>query len=98
MTSKLQTIIESAQELSPLEQMELIRAVSQFLAQHYQQIMPAIDFWQPQTLEQILQAQPAPPVSDITALRADFWPGDESADDFIDYIYQQRAEDRLSDS
>jgi hypothetical protein len=30
MTTKLQTLISSAQELSPLEQVELINAVSQF--------------------------------------------------------------------
>jgi hypothetical protein len=94
MTSKLQDLIVSAQELSPLEQMELIRAVSQSLVQHYRQGTSVSDFWQPQTVEEILEAQPVPPLKDISMLRADFWPEDESADDLIDYTYQQRAEDR----
>jgi hypothetical protein len=98
MTSKLQNLIVSAQELSPLEQMELIRAVSQALVQHYRQSTAATDFWQPQTIEEILEAQPIPPLKDISTLRADFWPENESVDDLIDYIYQQRAEDRLADA
>jgi hypothetical protein len=28
-------------------------------------------------------------------LKGNFWPEDESADDFIEYIYQQRREDSL---
>jgi hypothetical protein len=97
MASKLQHLIVSAQELSPLEQMELIRAVSQSLVQHYRQDTSATDFWQPQTIEEILETQPVPLLKDISMLRADFWPEDESADDLIHYIYQQRAEDRLAD-
>jgi hypothetical protein len=95
MTPKLQTLIDTAQELSPLEQVELIQAVSQLLYRHYQKILPSTDFWQPLTLEQIVQTQQVPPVSDVSALQADFWPKEESADDFIEYVYQQRAEDRL---
>jgi hypothetical protein len=97
MTSKLQHLIVSAQELSPLEQMELINAVSQSLVQHYRQDISATDFLHPQTIEEILEAQPVPPLRDISTLRADFWPENESADDLIDYIYRQRAEDRLAD-
>lgn len=37
------------------------------------------------------------PVTDIDELGGDFWPEDESVDDFIDYIYGQRREDRLKD-
>lgn len=97
MTPKLQNLIEAAQELSPLEKIELIQAVSQLLSEHYQRELPATDFWQPRSIEQIAQAQSVPPVEDISTLRVDFWPEDESADDVIDYIYQQRAEDRLRD-
>lgn len=97
MTSKLQNIIEAAQELSPLEKVELIRAVSQLLSDHYKSVLPATDFWQPRPIEQIAQTRLVPPVDDIAALRADFWPEDESADDIIEYIYQQRVEDRMRD-
>ena len=96
MTSQLQTLISSAEKLSPVEQVELIRAVSQFLYQSYLPQIPKTDFWQPLTIEEIVERQQTPPVQNISALRADFWPEEESADDFIAYIYQQRKEDNLS--
>jgi len=55
----------------------------------------AADFWEPKTLEEHIQAQQTRPMMSI-AIKADFWPKDESADDFIDYIYGQRREDRSS--
>ncbi len=54
---------------------------------------PGTNFWENKSLEEILQATPVPPVSDISDLASDFWPEDESADDIIDYVYQQRKED-----
>lgn len=95
MTTKLETLINSAQELSPLEQVELIRAVSEFLSQSYQKEGIAIDFWEPPAIEEIVLTQNTPVVKDISILAVDFWPDEETADDFIDYIYQQRKEDSL---
>jgi len=110
MTTKLQTLINSAQELSLLEQVELIRAVFQFLYQSYQKELSATNplhpptgsttrgrssFWHPLTLEEIVQAQQTPVIQDISALQVDFWPKEETADAFIEYIYQQRKEDSL---
>ena len=92
MTERLQTLIEAAQELPPLEQLELISAIAQSLYRSYQQIA---DFWEPKTLVQLIQAQQAQPITNIGEL-AGFWP-EESVDDFIEYIYQQRREDRLRD-
>ena len=37
MTAKLQVLIHSAQQLTPVEQVELINAVSKLLYQNYQQ-------------------------------------------------------------
>ena len=98
MITKLQTLIEAAQELSPLEQLNLISAISQSLYRSYRQMQPELDFWQPQTLEQLAEAQQTQPIVDIACLAAGFWPEDESADDLIDYIYRQRREDRLRDN
>jgi hypothetical protein len=95
MTPKLQALIEAAQELSPLEQLNLISAVSQSLHRNYQRLQPRVDFWHPQTLEQHIQAQQTQPITDIADLQVSFWPEEESADDIIEYIYQQRQEDRL---
>lgn len=95
MTTKLQTLIEAAQE--PLEKLSLISIVSQSLYHNYQQTQTAVDFWEPQTLEQLIQAQQTKRITDIAKLGGDFWPEDESANDFIEYIYQQRCEDCLRD-
>jgi hypothetical protein len=95
MTTKLETLIKSAQKLSPFEQVELIRAVSQFLYQSYQKELSTTDFWTPLSIEEIVQAQQTPIVDDISTLAVDFWPADETVDDFIEYIYQQRREDSL---
>jgi hypothetical protein len=97
-TTKLQTLIKAVQELSPLEQLNLISAVSQSLYYSYQQMPPQMDFWKPPTLEQLIQAQQTQPITDIASLRGAFWPEDETADDLIEYIYQQRHEDRLGDN
>jgi hypothetical protein len=97
MTPKLQSIIDAVQELSPLEQLQLIEAVSEFLQRKVQQTLPVVDFWNPQPIEEIARAQNKPPVTDISDLAADFWPEQETADQVIEYIYQQRQEDRLRD-
>lgn len=41
-----------------------------------------------------MEEQQVKPIRDITELVADFWPEDESADDLVTYIYEQRLEDR----
>lgn len=91
----LQSIIDAAQELSPLEQLQLIEAVSEFLQLKYQISRPTEDFWNPQSVEELVQAQNKQPVTNIADLAVDFWPEQETADDIIEYIYQQRQEDRL---
>ena len=98
MTMKLQTLIEAVQELSPLEQLNLIGVISRSLYHSYRQMQPAMDFWEFRGFEQVAEAQQIYPITDIGNLRTGFWPEDESADDFIEYIYRQRHEDRLRDN
>jgi hypothetical protein len=100
MTASLNSLIEAAKALSPLERLNLISAITQSLQRSYQQMLPAVDFWEPKALEYLSQAQRTQPVADIAELRAGYWPEDESADeesadDLITYIYDQRREDRL---
>jgi len=66
------------------------------LYQHYQQESFSNDFWQSQSVESIVASQQLEPLSDITMLKADFWPEDESADEFIGFVEQQHQEDRLT--
>jgi uncharacterized protein (DUF1800 family) len=91
----LQQLIGEAQALSPQEQVELISAVSQFLRRSYQQPPSTTDFWQPKSINQLIQAQAVLPVQDITQLAFDEVADDESADEMIAYMYGQRRADRL---
>lgn len=90
MSANLQTLIHSTEQLTPADQVELINVISSLLYRHYQQETLSADFWQPQPLESIVASQQTQPVSDISALKADFWPVEESADDFIEFVGQQR--------
>lgn len=96
MNANLQTLIHSAEQLTPVEQVELINAISSLLYRHYQQELRTPDFWQPQPIEFIVASQQTQPVADISTLKADFWPEDESADDFLEFVEQQRQEEYIA--
>lgn len=95
MAVRLQQLIGEAQLLPPHEQVELISAVSQFLRHSYQQQPSTTDFWQPKSLDQLIQVQAVLPVQDIMQLPFDESAEDEPADEMIAYIYGQRQADRL---
>ena len=96
MSTKLNSLIKAVRGLSPTEQLELIRAVTQFLDTSCRQ-EPLNDFWKSQSIEDIRGIQEKPVVSDLAKLAVDFWPDDEARDAFIDFVYTQRHEDRLTE-
>jgi hypothetical protein len=85
----IQGVLDAAQELSPVEQLQLIQALSQALQRRYEQLSPMDTI--PATVKR------SQPITDLNQLAADFWPEDESADDINAFISQQRAADRMSD-
>jgi hypothetical protein len=93
MSTKLKDLIDEVEKLSPRERLALISAISRSLQSSCIE-REGKNFWTPQSLETHIAVQQTSVVSDIKALRADFWPAEETADDFIAYIYDQRAEDR----
>ena len=95
MAMDLQQLIGEAETLSPQEQVELISAVSHFLRRSYQQSLPTTDFWEPKSVDQLIQAQAVQPVRDIAQLPVDEAPDNEPADEMIPYIYGQRQTDPL---
>lgn len=94
MSPKLESIISSIQQLPIVDQLELMQILSQSLYHNYHQTMVSTDFRQEKSLEQIVNDRQKSPVADLTELAVDFWPGKETVDDFIEYTYQQRQEDR----
>ena len=90
--TRLQVLIDEAQQLPPLEQLNLIRTLLQSLYRSYEHSHSTEDFWAPRSLDELVQSQRTEPVTDISSLKGDFWPEDKSTDNFLAYIYQQRCE------
>jgi hypothetical protein len=49
-------------------------------------------FWDGDSVAELAEAQGVRPVETLDDLRADFWPEEESINDFIETIYQWRHE------
>jgi hypothetical protein len=95
MAKKVNKVLEEAKQLSPLEQLELIRALSEWLQERYLKPNGGISALGKDVIPtSVRRTAPATNLDDYVA---DFWPDDESVDDFNAYIQQQRAADRLSD-
>ncbi len=56
--------------------------------------LPRVTFGKTTLLEELIQQQGIQPVKDIRDLESNFWPEDESIDDFLRFNAQQRREDR----
>jgi hypothetical protein len=55
--------------------------------------LPSTTFWTGATVAELAEAQGVKPIETLDELKADFWPEDESLDDFIETIYQWRREE-----
>jgi hypothetical protein len=93
----VQRVVAAAQQLSPTEQLELIQQLSDLLQRR----------WAASVREPIgspdARVPFAPtirrsaPVTSVRQFAADFWPADETADDIVTYLTQQRVADRERD-
>ncbi len=90
----LQPLITTVQQLPLTEQLELIGKVSQMLQIRYGKTNIRQDSSHTEIPDEFIKNAYSV-VNDIRELKADFWPEDESADDIIDFIYEQRKKDRL---
>jgi hypothetical protein len=55
------------------------------------------NFWNAKTVSEIADEQRITVVKNIAGLSVDFWPEEESADEFNDFSQQLRRHDRLSE-
>ena len=90
MTPQLQRVIAAARALSPRDKLELLEVISHDLQQTYAFTEESAAFWSARSIDEIARTQGAPVITDIHALAVDFWPEDESADDFNQFIAEQR--------
>jgi hypothetical protein len=98
MTIHLQHVITAARALSPRDKLELLEVISHDLQQTYVFTEESAAFWSPQSIDELVQAQVAPVITDIRTLAVDFWPEDETADDFNQFIAAQRHAERARDA
>jgi len=96
-TTTVQAVVAAAQQLSPIEQLEVIQALTRVLQQRYPNttIRPGVA----DDVQSVLpiHVRRTPLVTDLRTFAADFWPEDETADEINDYLAQQRTGDRLRD-
>lgn len=94
MTTRLQEVIDAARSLSPLQQLEVMQAISQSLAQDYPHALRSAAFWDSRSIEETGGEQQVQTVTDISSLAVDFWPDEESADDLLGFMAAERRADR----
>ncbi len=93
MTPQLEAAIAAIQPLSPAERQQLLNYLIQGNSAPTANLKAmSTQFWQGNTLEQVISTQPPTTVHNIEDLAADFWPEDDSVDDFLDFLRQQRQE------
>jgi hypothetical protein len=95
MSSELQQVIKAARALSSRDKLKLLQIIAHDLQQAEAFTEASMAFWSPRSLDAIAQAQSASMITDIHTLVVDFWPEEESADDFNQFIAVRRQADRL---
>lgn len=88
MTIKVEALLEEAKQLSPLEQLDLIRGLSESLQESYRdaeiQVGTVEDNAIPSTVRRTT------PARNLEDYAADFWPEDESVEEFNNFVRKQR--------
>jgi hypothetical protein len=95
MTIAVQDLPKAARSLPPDQQAELLQGIAQLLAQAVSPLAPAsTEFWAHRSIEEIARQQGAHQFVGLESLAMPDWPPDESADDIIAFIREQRRMDR----
>jgi porphobilinogen deaminase len=95
MTPQLQAAIAAIQPLSPTERRQLLQILTQSDAALDSQAdlkTLSVQFWQGTTLQQLYATQTPTTVHSLKDLAADFWPVEDSIEDFLTFMHQQRQE------
>ena len=95
MTQQLQQAIYLAQSLSSIEQLELLKAVSNIVQQADLLGMQNQDFWRNRSIQDLVEEQQPPTITDLSLLRIDFWASEEPIDEFLLFLRQQRQPEQL---
>jgi hypothetical protein len=95
MSANVDELLEAARSLPPDQQLELLRGLAQSLGQGLSPMAPAsAEFWTHRSLGEIAQRQRITAFRDTGAFAMPDWPPDESVDDLIAFVKNQRWSDR----
>lgn len=95
MTDHAREALEAARALSPEDQLALLNELERSVARTSSALERELErstsrFWHGPSIEEIIEAQGVKPVTDLDSLKSGAWPEDESIDDFLAYLYQER--------
>ncbi|MBE9137856.1 hypothetical protein IQ254_11740 [Nodosilinea sp. LEGE 07088] len=95
MTPQLEAAIAAIQPLSPTERLQLLQILTQ--SDSVSNSQPDIkvlsaQFWQGISLQQLRATQNPSTVHSLKDLAADFWPAEDSIEDFLAFLRKQRQE------
>ncbi|MBL8203018.1 MAG: hypothetical protein JNM09_02220 [Blastocatellia bacterium] len=94
MTENLKTAINVVTQLTPDEQLELIATVSRALQKRFPTAQQSVSGQPPSAAKAIPSTvRRTPPMQQLSQLKAEFWPEDETADDINNFVEQQRKDD-----
>ncbi|HEV2238572.1 MAG TPA: hypothetical protein VGR57_18080 [Ktedonobacterales bacterium] len=95
MPTNVEDVLSAAHALPRDQQIELLRRLLDSLTSGPDGLDAAsLRFWAPRSLEELATERDTPIVADIRTLALLNWPADESADDVIAYLRDQRHADR----
>ena len=97
MTPQLEVAIAAIQTLSLTERQRLLQILTQSdSASNSQLDLKAVSaqFWQGISLQQLCAAKSPMTVHSLKDLAADFWPAEDSIEDFLVFLREQRQEVR----
>ncbi len=95
MTPQLEAAIAAIQLLSSTERLQLWQILAQIdTTSNSQTDLKTLNaqFWQGITLKQLLATQTPTTVHNLKYLAVDFWPEEDSIEDFLTFLRQQRQE------
>lgn len=95
MTPKLENAIAAVKTLSPIERIQLLQILTEEATISKEETPLSAfggKFWQGDTIEEITARQSPKTFSEQNNLAADFWPEEESVEDFLQFLKQQRQE------
>ena len=95
MGTDVQELLEAVRSLPPDKQLELLQGLAQSVSLRSSPLVSAsVEFRARRTLDELAQQQGVTAVYDTGALAMPDWPEDESADDLVAFVRNQRDTDR----